>query len=323
MKTKKNKINITKPINQLNLFGYDNYFDSFAKLLKLGKLPKAILLTGPKGLGKSTFLYHFINFILSKDEEKKYSIEDHRINDDNISYKLLTNNTHPNFFLLDKSTLDKEIKIENVRNLRKFLIKTSYSKNLKLVLIDNAETLNQNSLNALLKPIEEPSVNTHFFIVYNKLSKIPDTLKSRCFEYKIFFNENDKKKILDKIVSPDTYNSNLSYIDKIIYSETPGNILNYMLNFKVIDESILSSTSRTIFYLIEAYKKDKNKNTLSTLLYLIEIFYNELCIINSKNINIYFFNYMSILNKLNDMKKYNLDEKNVLFQVSDIIKDER
>ena len=32
---------------------------------------------------------------------------------------------------------------------------------------------------------------------------------------------------------------------------------------------------------------------------------------------------MSILNKLNDMKKYNLDEKNVLFQVSDIIKDER
>ena len=95
MKTKKNIINITKPINQLNLFGYDNYFDSFAKLLKLGKLPKAILLTGPKGLGKSTFLYHFINFILSKDEEKKYSIEDHRINDDNISYKLLTNNTHP------------------------------------------------------------------------------------------------------------------------------------------------------------------------------------------------------------------------------------
>ena len=55
MKTKKNIINITKPINQLNLFGYDNYFDSFAKLLKLGKLPKAILLTGPKGLGKSTF----------------------------------------------------------------------------------------------------------------------------------------------------------------------------------------------------------------------------------------------------------------------------
>ena len=123
MKIKKERIKITSPQNQLSLFGYESYFDSFVKLFKLGKLPKVILLTGPKGLGKATFLYHFINFILSKNEERSYSINNREINENNLSYKLLKSRTHPNFFLLDKHSSDNEIKIENVRNLRNFLTK--------------------------------------------------------------------------------------------------------------------------------------------------------------------------------------------------------
>ena len=56
----------------------------------------------------------------------------------------------------------ENIKIENVRNLRKFLSKTSYSQDLKIVMIDNSELLNINSANALLKVIEEPGNNTFF-----------------------------------------------------------------------------------------------------------------------------------------------------------------
>ena len=323
MKIKKDRTNIENPKKQLSLFGYESFFNSFIKLFLLGKLPKAILLTGPKGLGKSTFLYHFINFILSKNEEKKYSIKNQKINEDNLSYKLLSNNTHPNFFLLDKHLSDNEIKIENVRFLRKFLTKTSYSKNLKLVLIDNAESLNKNSLNALLKPIEEPTTNTFFFVVYNSFSNIPDTLKSRCFEYKIFFTEDEKRKILDKIVSSENNNRKFNYIEKSLYAETPGNIINYMLNFNNVDEEILSNKLLSIIYLTDKYKKDKNKNTFSSLLLLIELFYNDLCKKNVSRINFYYFNYIKILKKLNDMKKYNLDEKSILFQVTDIMKNER
>ena len=323
MKIKKDIANIKNPKKQLTLFGYERYFNSFIKLFHLGKLPKAILLTGPKGLGKSTFLYHFINFILSTNEEKKYSIKNQQIDKGNLSYKLLSNNTHPNFFLLDKHLSDNEIKIENVRLLRKFLTKTSYSKNLKLILIDDAESLNKNSLNALLKPIEEPTTNTFFFIVYNSFSKIPDTLKSRCFEYKIFFTEDEKKKILDKIVSSENKNLQFYHIEKVLYAETPGNIINYMLNFNNVDEEILSSKLLSIIYLTDKYKKDKSKNTFSSLLFLIELFYNDLCKKNVTRINFYYFNYLKILKKLNDMKKYNLDERSILFQVTDIMKNER
>ena len=63
---------ILTPKTQLNLFGYENLFNSFVKLKNTNKLPNLILLSGPKGIGKATFSYHFINFLLSEDEEDKY-----------------------------------------------------------------------------------------------------------------------------------------------------------------------------------------------------------------------------------------------------------
>ena len=52
---------IIKPIEQLNLFGYEEYFDFFYKLDQKNKLPNSMILTGQKGLGKATFTYHFID----------------------------------------------------------------------------------------------------------------------------------------------------------------------------------------------------------------------------------------------------------------------
>ena len=91
-------LDIIKPINQLNLYGYSFYFNLFIKLFKEVKIPSTILLNGTKGLGKSTFIYHFINYIFSQNEDKKYDISQKRINENNRSYKLVNKNIHPNFF---------------------------------------------------------------------------------------------------------------------------------------------------------------------------------------------------------------------------------
>ena len=105
---------ISPPKNQLNLFGYKDYFNSFLKLHKNQSLPKTLLLSGPKGLGKSTFAYHIINYILSQNEEDKYLLDKFIINEKNKSYKLLIENIHPNFFLIDSNYLEKDIKIEQI-----------------------------------------------------------------------------------------------------------------------------------------------------------------------------------------------------------------
>ena len=94
-------MNIIDPKAQLNLYGYENYFASFVKLHKKNKLPNVILLSGLKGVGKSTFVYHFVNYLLSQDEVNKYMLSNFKIHEDNASFKLIQNNMHPNFFLLE------------------------------------------------------------------------------------------------------------------------------------------------------------------------------------------------------------------------------
>ena len=86
---------ILSPKNQLQLFGYDDHFNSFIKLFHKNKLPNTILLSGLKGSGKATFAYHFINYLLSYEEHNKYSTDNFTIHPDNKSYKSLCNNTHP------------------------------------------------------------------------------------------------------------------------------------------------------------------------------------------------------------------------------------
>ena len=77
-------IDVIIPKEQLNLYGYDIYFETFVKLYQNKKLPYVSLISGPKGLGKSTFVYHFINYLLSYNESNAYTIDKKIINPSNI-----------------------------------------------------------------------------------------------------------------------------------------------------------------------------------------------------------------------------------------------
>ena len=114
MKSIKKNIEILHPKNQLNLFGYNIFFDLFTKLYETKKLPNSILLSGSKGSGKSTFAYHFANYLLSKNEKDEYLIKNFTINKENLSYKYICNDTHPNFFLIENKIDEKEIKIDKI-----------------------------------------------------------------------------------------------------------------------------------------------------------------------------------------------------------------
>ena len=148
MSLKSETSKIIQPKHQLKLFGYDYYFKSFIQLFQKNKLPNTILLSGLKGSGKATFAYHFTNYLLSQNELNKYSTQDFTINSENKSYKLLSNNIHPNFFLLETVNYEENIKIDYVRQILRFLNKSTDNSNFKIVLIDNAEYLNVNSSNA-------------------------------------------------------------------------------------------------------------------------------------------------------------------------------
>jgi len=322
MNTDTKNIEILPSINQLQLFGYEEYFNSFIKLFKQNKLPNTILLSGLKGSGKATFVYHFVNFILSNREEHKYSINNFSINPNNKSYKLLCNHTHPNFFLIENNPLDENIKIERTRHVLRFLSKSSYYSNIKIVLIDNAEYLNINSSNALLKALEEPNNNTFFFIINNNVNKILNTIKSRCIEFKFFFNLSKKKKILWNIIENYKHDFKINEIEDSFYFDTPGNILKYSIILNNTKVESLQDKISCISSVIDQYKQKKDPQLLIFISSLVELFYNDLSLRNNENLNIYFYNKFKILHQINDARKFNLDKKNLFISLMETLKNE-
>ena len=322
MKKKSTKLNLTEPINQKNLFGYDNYFNLFKDLYKNNKLPNCILLTGQKGIGKATFAYHFINFLLSNKLKNEYILNKFEITEDSNTYKQIKTGTHPNFFLLDTNIGDNEIKIEQTRNLLKFLSKSTYKRDLKIVLIDNFEKLNLNSSNSILKAIEEPGENTFFFIVHDSSYKMLETIRSRCMNFKVYFNQDKKNQILKSILESHEIDQQYISLFDDLFFDSPGNILIKILILNQFEKSSELNSIENVNFFLETYLNEENPILLNFGCFFIQKFYYELCLKNSANSGIYFQNYSKILKQINNMKNFNLNEKNVLTSIKKTISNE-
>ena len=194
-----------KPSENINLYGMNIFFNEIKGLYNKNIMPNKILLSGKKGIGKSTLAFHIINYILSKGEEFKYDSNKFCINKYNRSYKLLQNNSHPNFYLIDLIDDKKNIDIAQIREMITYTNKSSFNNMAKFILIDNIENLNKNSINALLKIIEEPNDNTFFILINNNSKNILPTLKSRCINYKIDLNFDETIAITNLILNKNLY----------------------------------------------------------------------------------------------------------------------
>jgi len=321
MKTEHKSYELTHPRDQLHLYGYNEYFNYFKNLYLKKKLPNVILLNGNKGLGKATFVYHFVNFMLNKDESKEYSIDNFSINPESTTYKLICNNTHPNFFLLDNSETAEKIKISETRNLINFLNKSTYHRNLKVVIIDNIEFLNINSSNALLKSLEEPSLNTYYFIINNNTNLL-ETIKSRSIQFDIYLDKTNRKKILNYLLKDDFPSIDIDNLEDKFYFDTPGNIFLYLSVFKDSNIDITKNFKESILFLLDIYKKDKSSQHINIISTFLEIFFNQMSINNVKNANKYFYTKYKTLNIIDNMKKFNLDKNNFISSLTDAINNE-
>ena len=107
---------ILNPNKNCQLIGYKKKFLEMKNLYDKDKLPNKIIFSGNNGIGKCTFAYHLINYIFSLNEDDKYNFEQNLILENNRSYNLILNSSHPNFFLL--STDDEKKKYPNFKSKR-------------------------------------------------------------------------------------------------------------------------------------------------------------------------------------------------------------
>ena len=301
-----------KPSENTRLYGMKIFFDEISNLYNQKKMPTKILLSGKKGLGKSTLAYHIINYILSAAEDYKYDSSNYIIHEDNRSFKLLQNNSHPNFYLIDVLNDKKNIDVSQIREMIRYTNKSAFNNMARFILIDNIENLNKNSVNALLKVIEEPNENVFFILINNSEKKILPTLKSRCLTFKINFTFNESINVTNQILDKNILN--LINYDLINYYNTPGEIIN-LFNFS--KDKNIDLKNYTLFnflnLLIDNGYYKKNKIVRILLINLIELFFlKEYTLSKSKSSLLDF--YQNFIKKINNTEKFNLDEESLFLE---------
>jgi DNA polymerase III subunit delta' len=278
------------------LYGHDDLFKKLSSLFEKKKLPNKIIFNGSDGVGKATFVYHLINYILSSKENDPYDLKAKEILENNKSYLDLINNVNFNFKHLKVDDYKKIISIEETREIINFFNKSSINNKPKIFFLEGGENLNKNSSNSILKILEELPENNYFFISQLENKFLLETIKSRCFHCRIFINSKENMTIKEKLMSQ--FNTN----NVIIKNLSPGT--NLKMNILFSELNIYEKNFSTKILTMQNYYLDEKYNKILDLMHLyIENYFA----INLDNNN--FFKNFRIRNKINNII-YNINSIN-------------
>ena len=153
------------------------WINNILSSLSFSNLPHGVIISGPDGIGKKILANAISSRLLIN---KTTNIE----NSD-----LVNSNSHPDFFYLN----NEKVLLHNItfrknkwddekgqRNVNDFLSKTPSISTNKVAVIVNAQTMNDESQNALLKSLEEPSPNSYIIMITNRPKCLLNTIYSRC-----------------------------------------------------------------------------------------------------------------------------------------------
>ncbi len=175
----------------------------FAALLAMRtRLPHALLLVGPPGIGKRALAEHFAQGLLCESPDES----GHPCGECGAC-RWFAEGNHPDYRSVipevlqpdpelaaaaddgasaepgatkSKAAPSKVIKIGQIRALDSFFNVGTHRSGRRLLLVYPADALNTDAANALLKMLEEPPPATHFLLVTSRLSDVLPTIRSRC-----------------------------------------------------------------------------------------------------------------------------------------------
>lgn len=138
------------------IIGQEHITKTLDNALKSGKVAHAYLLTGPRGVGKTSIariLAHEINGLPYSEDQ-----------------------THLDIIEIDAASNNG---VEDVRELREKIPSAPVSAPYKVFIIDEVHMLSRAAFNALLKTLEEPPEHVIFILATTEAYKLPETIVSR------------------------------------------------------------------------------------------------------------------------------------------------
>jgi len=150
-------------------------------MINANRLPHAILLTGPRGIGKATLAWRLARFLLAPRETgglfgEALPPESLHLPSTHPTFRRAVAGAHPDLLVLEA----EDIKIEEARSVAAFLSLTPAESEWRVVIIDSADAMNRNAANALLKTLEEPPARAALLLVSHNPGALLPTIRSRC-----------------------------------------------------------------------------------------------------------------------------------------------
>lgn len=204
-------------------------YESFENIIKKEALPPSMLFLGPFNSGKIDFAAKLTMALnCMKNTNTLNSCQTCR------NCRRIKDLIYPDFIIIQPQ--GKFIKVDQIRELKKKLALKPHEAKKRIILIQHAQLLRQESANALLKIMEEPPKNTHFILTCENISMVLPTIKSRCHIFRF---------LSDHITS----NGIKTNCDDFF-------------NFELIETELLENTKNkeTLFELIRVLMHDDLKN---------------------------------------------------------------
>ena len=163
-----------RPQEFKDLIGQEIIAQTITNAIKLGKTPNAYLLTGIRGVGKTTtarLIAKALNCVKKFDEGEKCEVDEY------CHCKEIVNSNHMDILEMDAAS---KTGIDDVRELIENAKYSPTSSKFKIFIIDEVHMLSKQAFNGLLKTLEEPPPRLKFILATTEVRKIPVTVLSRC-----------------------------------------------------------------------------------------------------------------------------------------------
>lgn len=161
-------------MNELELEWLNPAWERMGQRIDAGRVPHALLLSGPTGVGKRAFAHALAARLLCNRSAGPGGCGHCR------NCELFRAGTHPDYRRVEPEQVGKAIVVSSVRAITDFVTVTPMISRRRVIVLCPAESMNRNAANALLKTLEEPGAGVHLILVSHAPSLILPTVRSRC-----------------------------------------------------------------------------------------------------------------------------------------------
>ena len=191
-----------RPQNFSDLLGQEVMVDILSNAFRSGRLAHAYMLTGVRGIGKTTtarLLARALNYATNEVDQPTIDITEY-----GIHCKEIMESRHIDVLEMDAASRT------GIADIREIIDSVSYSTTsarYKIYIIDEVHMLSKSAFNGLLKTLEEPPAHVKFIFATTEVQKIPLTILSRCQRFDLKqLDEENMMRLLTRVCESENVN---------------------------------------------------------------------------------------------------------------------